>query len=198
MKRIRLISIITSALFAAVIFASCGVSGYLPSESDYFIFGDVYRVFTPSGEPEESKGFGLNSLMFPTKGISAVEIDVSESYAEKSLFFYDTESVNRDGIIAVYNHLGISDYSLCDEPKACGFTGLYTFNEKIKLNETRMTVSLDGKPDFTVYGDVSDVTIYTFDYEDRDCAKGCVSDVGNFTVILCKTPYLGTFTVYGG
>ncbi len=193
MKKARFI---IAAVFFSVFLSSCGISGYIPSESDYFVFGDVYRVFALNEDPKESTGFGLNSLMFPTKGISTVEIDVSESFAANSIFFYDAESINRDGVISVYKYLGISDYSLCGDVRACNFTGLYTFNEKVELNKNRMTVSLEGKPDFTVYGDVSDVTIFTFDYEDRSITDGHVIGSGKFSVIICKTPYLGTFTVY--
>ena len=202
MRKIKLLFLscaVTLCTLCIVAFAGCG---YTPEEGKrYYKVDDICRVI----ELDESKtrtieNYGIESLMSsnesPASG-SSVVVQFDHYFFKNSLFFKSCESATKEAAVCVYDYLGMGKYpALTDEyyeTASCG--GLYTVNELYKTDMEVHGFKNWDKPRGVVYGFVSDVTEYTFNFVDYD-KRGNGVERGTFTVMLCtETPHTGFFSL---
>ena len=184
----------------AIVFAGCG---YIPEEGKkYFKVDDICRVI----ELDESKtrtieDYGIEVLFNPDEpssgfGNSAI-IQFDHYFFKNSLFFKSAESVSAPAAVCVYDYLGMDKYpALTDEYYETASDGsLYTVNELYKTDMEVHGFKEWDQPHGVVYGFVSDVTEYTFNFVDYD-KRGNEVESGTFTVMLCtETPHEDFFEI---
>lgn len=197
-KRISVIlCVITGVMIPLAMMSACG--NYTPASTEhYFRYGDVYRVFAPENvEPKHVEKYAIHSLTIPMSGSTLLKAEISEGFTTNCMFFSDPGVINKDGVIALYDYLDISSYALTNEYYSCFTTGIFTYNQKVKYaTMTSVTVDMTDKPSLTVIGEVADVDIYTFDYEDRAISDGSVVKTGGFDIIVSGFSYVDTFIAY--
>jgi hypothetical protein len=191
------------SVLTVLLLAGCGqkVNKFESGEAaSYFEIGDAYRVI----ELQEDQSYHiedcpLNSYIIPAKTIGASGLKLSienvQAYDTNSLFFEDITSLNKEGVLAVYNYLNIDVEDLSDKYNLCSGTNLYSYNKRISYNGTLSDFNLADYPDYTVVGDVGDVDVYTFKYSDYAIKGGDYLGEGVFKVYVCPLPYVGTFVV---
>ena len=197
-KRKVIVPLICAATVTATVFAA-GCSGYTPEEgTNYFKDGEVYRVFEQLGEAEAIEDFALVSYTIPALD-GTYTFTVSDQYMKGSMFFESDSAalINGDGVKAIYAALGISSYLLDEELNTCYLTNLYTYNTRISYSAA-LIVTMDptNYPDFTVYGEVADVSKYTFTYTDYSANDGTKTGEGTFSVYISDESHLDTFVIY--
>ena len=195
MSKIKLLFLscaVAVCAICSVVFAGCG---YTPEEGKkYYKVDDICRVI----ELDESKtrkieDYGIEPLMplFEESALTPIHVKINNYYYKNSLFFNSDNKVNTDGALCVYDCIGVDKHSELVEESF--YTGtLKTFNA---VYETEVVHSFSewDKPHGVVYGFVSDVTEYTFNFVDYD-KRGNEVDRGSFTVMLCtETPHTGFF-----
>lgn len=180
----------------AVVFAGCG---YTPAEGKkYYKVDDICRVI----ELDESKtriveNYGIEALMpmFEESALTPISVKVNCYYYKNSLFFKSDKRVNKDGALCVYDCIGVDKHSEVVEKSF--YTGTHTTFNAVYETEKVHSFSKWDQPRGVVYGLVSDVTEYTFNFVDYD-RRGNEVESGTFTVMLCtETPHEGFFEING-
>lgn len=205
-KKLTAIFVCLAALCTACAVGCGDSSQYTPEDDEsYFRIGDVYRVFTQSGERELIKDKPLESYVLPGVNTSEYAFDYSITYTIDSLYISncifveggDSGKVNSQCIEAIYDYLGIDSHIAVNEtPNVCMVTGLVSYNEKVTMATTTITYNYSEHPDREVIGLVADVYKYTFSYEDRSVTDGGKVGEGSFTIYYNDhVPFMQTFNV---
>lgn len=179
----------------------CGDSGqtFTPEAGTvYYRYENVYRVISIDQTPTHVEGYGLHSHIPLTlnSAFSNITVTVKSYFAANSLFFEDCTKLNKEGVRVIYDYLDIASNPLLDEYYACDCTGLYSYTRKNSGATLKYTIDNFGEyPDYTLFGDVADVDIYSVSYRDLSVKDGKEVDSGSFAVIICDTPYISSFTL---
>lgn len=187
-----------SVLSIVALCSGCG--GNVTSDGKYYFSKDnLYRVISI----DESKTVtqrdvplqacfeklrvsdnAFESAFHTVKGLNMFE--------NNSLLFKDVNVLNKDGVQAVYDSLDIKNYELCDAVEDCLYTDFYSYNKKINWEVKYTYDALSG--DNIQYGQICDLTVYTFTYEDFNNKWERVAS-GTFEVYLSSFSYIGEFDI---
>lgn len=181
---------------SACAFSACG-KGYTPEAgTHYFEINGAYRVIdeTPAAH-EHIDGYALHSYIFPVIGatVANVKVTATEYFNEGSMFFSDVTAINKQGVIAVYEILGITGYDLIDDCFKCLATGLYSYNVKISGYTEYVIPDVGEHLGRIGAGMIADVEKYTFNYTDLSFKDGSKIGEGTFSIIICEAPYMDIF-----
>lgn len=184
MKKLFALSVFSLIVSSAI----CGCASYSPSDGEtYFRSGEVYRMITLQGEPENVQNFPLEVIVDknPVFTEDVVTIKISEYFPYGSIFFENPYAVNSEGATVISDILGASN-SVQDSLILLNGTNLYTYTPKEYLGITMdFTFDTTKLSDNEYVGFTGDVEIYTFSYVDRAVDDGAVVGNGTFRAIKC-------------